>query len=298
MQGALEQLKSEVGDSLAVVAYHFSSPFTVSGIWGRANYYGVTGTPWTWFDGVLQKVGSTNAYNVFRNYFNQRKVIDSPVSATLTLEDFDGSTGVGHVRGTVVNVSQAAVNAYLRFVATGDDTIGNWGFFTEAHDVAVDIFPTPQGVAFTLSPGQTFETVEQFDLPSGWRHKPSTIVGFVQNDATKEILQAAMLHQVVMGLSGEVVGGQLRLTWPAISGAARYWVYGAANEAHFVPGLTSPYQHRLALVFPGMTSWGSPTGVGDPTENWTYLVVAVDGAQQELTRTERVGEHDFSLSTP
>ena len=297
MQGALEQLKSEVGDSLSVLALHFSAPFTVAGVTARANYYGVAYTPTVWFDGVFQKVGSANAYNVFRNYFNQRKVVDSPLSLAVTVEDFDGGTGVGHARCKVVNVGQSSVSAHLRFVATGDDTLGNWGYFNGAHDVAVDIFPTATGVAVALSPGETFETVVQFDIPLGWRHKPCTITGFVQDDGTKQILQAAMQHQVVMGLSADAVGGELALTWSAISGAGWYWIYGAANEAYFTPGLVFPYPKRVMVVPSGTTSWSTPNGIGDPDHNYSYMVIAVDGSQRELTRSNRVGEFDFSVST-
>ncbi len=108
---------------------------------------------------------------------------------------------------------------------------------------------------------------------------------------TSEFSQAAF----VMVLSGDLVGGQLSLDWTAVPGSSNYWVYGAANQAHFIPGVSSPYQHRLQVLPSGTTSWASPNGVGDPSNNWGYLIVAVNASEQELCRSNRVSEHDFDL---
>jgi hypothetical protein len=50
------------------------------------------------------------------------------------------------------------------------------------------------------------------------------------------------------------------------------------------------------VLTPDVTSWSSRSGVGDPDENWTYLVIAVDATDQEIARSDRIGEHDFDLS--
>jgi hypothetical protein len=97
-------------------------------------------------------------------------------------------------------------------------------------------------------------------------------------------------------LWGTVAGGQLALSWTPIVPAAAYWVYGAGNEAHFLPDLTAPYQHRLAILSPGWSSWSIGNCIGDPNSNWTYLLVAVDNAGQELERSNRIAEFDFGLN--
>jgi hypothetical protein len=98
-------------------------------------------------------------------------------------------------------------------------------------------------------------------------------------------------------LSGTVSGGQLVLSWTPIVPAVAYWFYGANNQAHFAPGLLPPYEHRLAILSGGWNSWSIANGIGDPDSNWTYLLVAVDNAGQELERSNRAGEHDFMLSS-
>jgi hypothetical protein len=105
-------------------------------------------------------------------------------------------------------------------------------------------------------------------------------------------------HASPMVLTGSLAGSQLVLDWTSRPGAASYWVYGADNCAYFQPGLTSPYLHRLAVVSSLVNTWSCPNGIADPDHNWTYLVVAVDAAEQELARTNYFGEHDFDTDVP
>ena len=98
-------------------------------------------------------------------------------------------------------------------------------------------------------------------------------------------------------LAGSLSGGELVLSWTVVAGAIAYSVYGADNGAYFEPGLVPPYQHRLAILSPGWTSWSIANGIGDPDSNWTYLLVAVDYAGQELERSNRVGQFDWDVVT-
>ena len=52
----------------------------------------------------------------------------------------------------------------------------------------------------------------------------------------------------------------------------------------------------MAVLSPLFQTWSSAIGIGDPNANWTYLVLAVDNAEQELRRSNRVGEQDFGTA--
>ncbi len=94
-----------------------------------------------------------------------------------------------------------------------------------------------------------------------------------QRGNTSEFSQAVMA--VLMTLDGQIVAGSLQLDWTAVPPASEYWVYGASNEAYFVPELVSPYGYRLTTLPSGTTTWSSSNGVGDVANNWTYMVIAV-----------------------
>ncbi|MCU0613024.1 MAG: hypothetical protein MUE60_14710 [Candidatus Eisenbacteria bacterium] len=255
----------------------------------RRNYYGYTGVPNVCVDGVYVNV--SDSYAQYRLRFDERKVIPSPIALSVTLQDYDNSTGVGHVRAVATNMSGATGFAYLRFVAVGDDTVGTWGGFSYLSHTALHVFPNGLGVAASLPPNGIFETTQEFQIPTSWRHKPCTIIAFAQRDDTKEVLQATILHEVVLGLSSELQAGQLVLDWPGISGATLYRVHGTVNGPYFVPA-----PGNLVATLPaGTTTWSTPAGIGDPATNWTYRVIALDASSDVLTMSGRSGEFDFSV---
>lgn len=126
---------------------------------------------------------------------------------------------------------------------------------------------------------------------------PVTVAGGLYVSATTTELETATSEfskvVFVMALAGDIVGDQLALWWTPVPGVALYWLYGASNAAYFEPGLSPPFENRLAILPPGTTAWGAPYGIGDPYSNWAYLVLAVDGSNQEITRSNRFGEFDF-----
>ena len=101
-----------------------------------------------------------------------------------------------------------------------------------------------------------------------------------------------------MHLSSNLSGDDLDLHWSPWSPASEYWIYGADNLAYFNPGFAAGYDFRLVVIPTGTTTWSSPNGIGDPENNWTYLVIAVDETEAELARSNRVGEHDFDTDVP
>jgi hypothetical protein len=99
-------------------------------------------------------------------------------------------------------------------------------------------------------------------------------------------------------LWASVSGGNLQLTWSPMPQATAFWVYGASNLPWFAPGMAPGYEYRLTMLPSGTTTWSGPNGVGDPNTNWTYLVMAVDAMENELARSNRVGEVDFEADLP
>jgi hypothetical protein len=111
-----------------------------------------------------------------------------------------------------------------------------------------------------------------------------------------DLKYARALGPTPMVLTGALSGGVLVLDWTTVPGAAGYWGYGEGNQAYVEPGFAPGYQHRLAVLSPTTHTWLSASGIGDPNANWTYLVLAVDAAEQELRRSNRIGEQDFGMT--
>lgn len=96
-------------------------------------------------------------------------------------------------------------------------------------------------------------------------------------------------------LTGAASEDELILQWSPCPAAASYWIFGAANQVHFLPGSDPGYEFRQAMLSPEITEWASSWGIADPDTHWTYLVLAIDGSDQEILRSNRVGEYDFAI---
>jgi len=102
-----------------------------------------------------------------------------------------------------------------------------------------------------------------------------------------------------LAIEGVISGSEFQLTWSPWEGATSYWVCGADNLPHFQPGVGLPYPYRVAIVPAGTTTWSSSQGVFNPDHNWTYLVMAIHSfPEEELTRSDRCGEFDFTYQVP
>jgi hypothetical protein len=101
-----------------------------------------------------------------------------------------------------------------------------------------------------------------------------------------------------MHLSSSLSGNDLVLQWSTWAPVTEYWIHGADNLRYFEPGFYPGYQYKLDAVVPPATTWSSSSGVGDPDHNWTYVVIAVDGSENELARSNSAGEHDFEAGVP
>ncbi|MCU0612667.1 MAG: hypothetical protein MUE60_12880 [Candidatus Eisenbacteria bacterium] len=221
MEG-LYNLEQQVGDRLAVVAYHVSDVFQVAGCVDRKNYYTVTGYPTVMFDGIVRVLGGDVQPVNYVPYYNQREGVASPATLDLTLLAYDGATGDGMVNVQISNEPGSPdLSASLRCVATGDDSTYNWQGFDHLYFTALHIFPSAAGTPVNLPSGEMVSLQLPFQIPAGWRDRDCTIVAFLQDDATKEILQGGHMGQVtpveLLDFSAQTTRDGVLLSWTTAS---------------------------------------------------------------------------------
>ena len=111
-------------------------------------------------------------------------------------------------------------------------------------------------------------------------------------------LQYAFRSAAWISLTGELQAGVMVLGWTPVPSASEYWVYGADNRPHFMPGIAPDFEYRLAVLPGTTTTWQTTNGIGDPAYNWAYIILAADAAGLEIARSNRIGEFDFDASVP
>lgn len=189
-EAAIDSLAQEFGqDSLVVLQYHYSDPYSISEGENRMKWYfpddSVLYFPNMWFDGTINVIGGgIGLYNTYRNYILNRLNVSSPL---VVEPDFSiGETkGEASVRIKVVQpFSEDRLKAY--FVLYENEVDG------EYHYVVRDILPL-EDLAIA-SVGDSVEVHRNFDVDSQWHIERIGIGIFVQSESSQHVLQAARVE--------------------------------------------------------------------------------------------------------
>jgi hypothetical protein len=83
-------------NDIVAIQCHVGDAYETTWTSRRATFYGVTGVPTTWFDGVLERVGSydndTQMYNWYRTAMNERLGVPTDVTIELDAEQVGEQT--------------------------------------------------------------------------------------------------------------------------------------------------------------------------------------------------------------
>lgn len=175
---------------MSVIEYHNNpyDPFTTTETENRENnYYGGSGHPTMWFDGVLQEIASTN----YRAKFDTRKNIASPLTIELN-NNYDSTSRQGTVSAFITNTSGGTISGALRFVLTETNIAYAWQGEDSLFFVARDMLPNEIGETVVLNAGDTLTKSQPYTISSSWAAKNCNIIAFVQG-SSHEIYQGARL---------------------------------------------------------------------------------------------------------
>jgi hypothetical protein len=196
-EAGLDIVLEEYGaDSLCIIAYHDlappSDPFATPETVARIDWY--MGESWAaWphvkFDGTLVVTGQEHsspaaAAAAYSQRIDARKAVGSPVSMRIA-----GSLGSGSVTVTVkVREALATTANVLRVVVVEDDAVAS---SVEYDFVARDLLDDePLSVAAV---GDSAVVTRSITVAPAWNESKLDVIAFVQDDLTKEVLQAVRL---------------------------------------------------------------------------------------------------------
>ena len=197
-------------DNFLPIQLHIGDPYTIAWCGQRASFYGVTGTPTTWFDGVLACVGAYTNDTQMYNWYNQQRVARMNVPTDVTIE---------------LSAVETAAQTYDVTAVVGIEP-GGVGKDVKLHFVEVlDYYPSSAdnryrncvvehqaGGVHTLAPGDT-ETVTLSFMITGvsWTYRENVkFVVFARepdSPAPKEIYNSAVVSwPFTVAVEGDVDG--------------------------------------------------------------------------------------------
>ena len=198
---AAERLARESPDSVTLVEYHINSggtidPFNTGDVTARSTYYGVgsTGVPHLRCDGVVEQVGSSaTTYQDYRTLVGNRLLKASPCQ--LSLSGQQSAVSIAY-SAKVTAVSSAATGGDLRLMLLVlEDScyydLGTGGPYYRS--VVRQTVPGVNGDPLTLSLNSAVTKAGSIPIDPSWQVPRLRLAAFVQDQATKEVLQSALL---------------------------------------------------------------------------------------------------------
>ncbi|MBN1340400.1 MAG: Omp28-related outer membrane protein [Bacteroidales bacterium] len=192
------------GHEVAIIEYHGGDDYQNAYSASRISYYGVTGYPTAFFDGILSFVGGGGAtqsnYAQYLAKYNQR--INVLSSFTIGFDGSNSGFSDYEINVTVNKVaSVTSTNMALHFALTESEIPQVWQGMSELNFVERLMRPNQNGTTLDFSSSSTQEANISFTLGQGWAPEHCQVVAFVQDVATKEVLQGAVRDLSEFGTS-------------------------------------------------------------------------------------------------
>ncbi len=191
----------EAGYDVAVIEYHNGDDYTTSMSNSRLiDYYNVPGLPTAYFDGVLSFSGGYNDYSLFDTYlplYEERIDIPSPLELIADIEELGDDNF--NVSVTVTDLDNyQGTNLKLHIVLTESNILEDWQGQTELDYVCRDMIPDQYGTSLDFSSQNTQFVDLEVNVP--YELANCEIITFVQDNDTKEILQATKTNLSTVGI--------------------------------------------------------------------------------------------------
>lgn len=176
---------------VAVIEYHYGDSFANTDAQGRISYYGITGYPTAFFDGLNSYVGGSYSSSLYSSYLprvNSRLAIQS----RYTISASGSNDGNAHALTVNITKNEPDTNTNIKLHAAVTESYiqFNWQGQTHLEWVARKMVPNYSGTTVDLS-GTTIEVIVPltFTMNTAWNPMNCELVLFIQNNTTKEVLQ-------------------------------------------------------------------------------------------------------------
>ncbi|MCK9399346.1 MAG: Omp28-related outer membrane protein [Bacteroidales bacterium] len=178
----------ENGWPVAAIENHNGDPFTNNYSNARNSFYGISGYPTAFFDGVSSVVGGSHNESMYPSYWpkvQQRMAVPSPV----TIEVWGSHTGLTYnVTVTVTKVAEInGQNIRLHLCLTESHIVYAWQGMSEVNYVDRLMVPDQLGTELDFTESDVLEIPLTFNVQSGWVLNNMELVAFVQTNSNKEI---------------------------------------------------------------------------------------------------------------
>ncbi len=156
----------------------------------RNSFYGITGYPTAFFDGLNPTVGGSNTTSMYSNYL-PKVTSRIAVPSHYSLSAVGSQNGNQYTAAVTVSKPEADTNTNVKLhaVLTESNIPQVWFNQTTVENVNRLMTPDQNGTLINLNTGETTTVNLNFTPNAGWNIANCEVVFFLQNMTSKEILQ-------------------------------------------------------------------------------------------------------------
>lgn len=196
--GIMDQLVEE-GEDVAVVEYHMNDAYSNEYSDHRLAYYNVGTIPHPMVDGIIKPIYSS--YMSFFDAYEERMAVSSNYTINI---DFDGNGLDYNATVTINQMGANNENKILHLVVTESHIPESWHGGEELNCVTRLMLPDQYGTPLFSSKNGKSEYNFEFSFDPSWAIDSCELVAFIQDDVTKEIMQANNIHLEKISINHDV----------------------------------------------------------------------------------------------
>lgn len=180
------------GHAVAIVKNHNGDSYANTYSNARNSYYGVTGYPSAYFDGLNVTAGGSGTSSMYGNYLPK-------VNARLAIPSKYTLSASGNMNGNEISIlvtvakpeADTNTNVVLHTSITQSNIPQNWFNQTHVDNVNRYMAPNQNGTPINLGTGESTTMALTFSLNPAWNYDLNDLelVLWLQNTSSKEILQ-------------------------------------------------------------------------------------------------------------
>jgi len=179
------------GHPVAIIENHYSDTFANTYSNARNTYYGITGYPTAYFDGLNPTVGGSATTSMYSSYLPK-------VNARLAVASHYTISATGSMAGNNITINATVAkpeadsntNVVLHCAFTESHIAYAWQNQTELNFVNRLMSPNQSGTPISLATGGQTTVTLNATWNAGWGLDHAEVVFFLQNTTSKEVLQA------------------------------------------------------------------------------------------------------------
>ena len=204
----------EEGLSVGVVEYHSDDAFTTTEVGFRISYYGSTGFPTAFFDGLDPHSGGSSTNSLYGSYlpkYENRIAVPALFELETTYQNVSGNNYQILVDAEMIEEYQGVSNDIVLQVALTESHIEySWQNQTELNFVCRDMIPTQEGTILDFEGSATQSVQLDFTIPDSYEMENIELVVFLQDNSTHEILQGS-IAELSTGMENIAANNEIKI---------------------------------------------------------------------------------------